>query len=140
MLAKIKLVLTISLILTINFIFVPPTMAANLTGISDTMSRLLVGTSANHMIQFVTPTGIANGDLVTLTFQSDFNIASIVAGDITLEGAAVTAATPSGQTLTITAGASNVVAAAGTADIAIINNGLMNFFVWFFLPKQQIKY
>jgi len=126
MLAKLKIIFSISLILSLNFIFVPTTMAASLTGISDTMSRLKVSTTSNHVIQFVTPTGIANGDTMTLTFEADFNIASVVTGDVTIEGVVVSTASPIGQTLTITAGVGNVVAASGTADIVIANNHITN--------------
>lgn len=100
--------------------------AAALTGMKDTQTRLKKSTAANHTIQFTTPTGIAIGNTVTLTFGSDFSIASVVTADVTLEGAAVTSAVPVGQVLTITAGAGNVVAAAGTADIVITNNHITN--------------
>ena len=100
--------------------------AGPLTAISDTMTRLKAATPSNHTIQFTTPTGIANGNTITLTFAAGFDISAVVTGDVTLEGAAVTSAAPVLQVLTITAGAANVVAAAGTADIVISNNHITN--------------
>ena len=116
------------LILAVLMAFNTPQIAhaAALSGISDTLTRIKKSQTANHTLSFTTPTGIANTDTVTLTFAAEFNIASVVGGDVTIEGAAVTSATVLGQVLTITAGAGNVVAAAGTADIVISNNHITN--------------
>lgn len=123
-----KKALYFTLILAILGVFLIPqvSLAAALTSMKDTQTRLKKSITANHTIVFTTPTGIAVGNTVTLTFQSGYNIASVVTGDVTLQGAAVTSAVPVGQVLTITAAAGNVVAAAGTATIAINNNHITN--------------
>jgi hypothetical protein len=59
--------------------------AASLTSLSDTMSRLKASTASDHEIKFVTPTGIAAGNTVTLTFSSGFTNVSggtLVFGDV----------------------------------------------------------
>ncbi len=108
------------------FGLVPQTYAALVGSPKDTLTREAVSVAANHAIQFVTPTGVANGNNITLTFETGFNIASVVTADVTVEGAAVTSATPVSQVLTIVCGAGNVVAAAGTVDIAINNSHVTN--------------
>lgn len=99
--------------------------AASLTAVSDVLTRLKTSETSNHAIQFTTPTGIANTDTIELTFAG-FNIASVVTGDVTIEGAAVTSAVPAGQVLTITAGVANIVAPGGIAHIVISNNHITN--------------
>jgi hypothetical protein len=57
--------------------------AANVTSFSDTLSTSAPSAAANHTIQFTTPTGVANGSTVVLTFDSGFTGAgSITATDI----------------------------------------------------------
>jgi hypothetical protein len=62
--------------------------AANLTTISDTMSRIKVSEAANHTIEFVTPTGVdASTDTITLTFDDtgdSFDFGSVSEADIDL--------------------------------------------------------
>ena len=47
-------------------------LAASVTTFSDTLSTLQASTAANHTIYFVTPSGVASGGIVTLTFDADF--------------------------------------------------------------------
>lgn len=125
--SKIHAVLNVVMFLLLFFIaYTPGVHAAVVSSPKDTLTREKISTAADHTIQFVTPTGIVNGNTVTLTFEAGFNIASVVTGDVTVEGAAVTSASPSGQVLTITCGSSNVVAASGTADIVISNGHITN--------------
>lgn len=72
---------------------VQPSRAAVVTSLTDTMSRLKVGTLSNHEIKFVTPTGIAASAVVSLTFTGassnafaiealfDYTDADIAVGD-----------------------------------------------------------
>lgn len=53
---------------------VPITQAAALTALSDTLSSSKVSTLANHDIQFTSPTGVASGQTIIITFPSDFSI------------------------------------------------------------------
>lgn len=58
--------------------------AATVTSLSDVLSRIEGGTvAANHEIKFVTPTGVAAGQTIILTFSSDFgSVTNIVHTDI----------------------------------------------------------
>jgi hypothetical protein len=52
--------------------------AANLTTLSDNLDNLKTGATANHVIEFVTPTGIAAGTTVIFTFGSPaFTVAAM---------------------------------------------------------------
>ncbi len=53
-----------------------PVRAASITSAKDTQSRLKISTLSNHEVMFVTPTGVASGNTIILTFNSDFSIAA----------------------------------------------------------------
>lgn len=82
--------------------FVHHASAAALTSLSDTMSTVKKNTVSNHDISFVTPTGVASGQTIILTFPSDYSInASLDYTDIDVldDGVNVTlAGSPSGAT------------------------------------------
>lgn len=60
--------------------------AANVTTYSDTLSTSEPSVAANHEITFTTPTGLAAGESIVITFPATFTgIASIDAGDIDLD-------------------------------------------------------
>lgn len=115
----ISFILIVSVIY-INFSFIKPNIAqaALLTALSDTVTNLTAGASANHIIRFTTPTGIPASGTVILTFDNSTAIhASLTFADIDLldDGAEMTlAATPttavwgvvrtSGSVLTFTNG------------------------------------
>jgi len=78
-------VVVVALILMTSGIINPfaATAAGPITTATDTMSRLKVSTPSNHEIKFVTPTGIAGGQSVTLTFQSGFTgVSGILYSDV----------------------------------------------------------
>lgn len=59
--------------------------AANVTSFSDTISDSAPATVSNHTLTFVTPTGVAAGETISLTFQSGFTgIGSLLANDLDL--------------------------------------------------------
>ena len=76
--------------------------AASLTALSNTLSSQKISTLANHDLQFTTPTGVASGQTIIITFQSDFSIAAAMDFtdmDVLDDGVNVTlAASPSGAT------------------------------------------
>lgn len=85
--------------------FVSFVQAASLTNLSDTLSTQSASTSANHTIVFTTPTGIASGGTIILTFSSSATAPTIHASltytdiDVLDDGADITLAdTPSGAT------------------------------------------
>ena len=121
---KLTKFLSISLVILLNFLFVPYTSAAAVTGLSDTLTRVKVSQTSNHTIAFTTPTGIVNTNTVTITFPAaSFTMGASLSG-VTISdngGAdnAVTSASYSTNVLTITASASSVVAAGHLATIKI---------------------
>jgi hypothetical protein len=77
-------------------LFSSRTESANLTTLSDTMSRLKLSASSNHTIVFTTPTGVAAGQKIKVTFPSGFasGLNSVAFGDMDLldDGADLTLA------------------------------------------------
>lgn len=59
-----------------------PVKAAALTNLSDTLTTLAQGTAADHEIEFTTPSGVAEGETFTLTFDADFTMGSVGLADI----------------------------------------------------------
>lgn len=64
-------------IITIIVVFVAVTridlvFAASLNSLSDTQSSIKINTLSDHTIQFVTPTGIAAGQAISLTFSAGY--------------------------------------------------------------------
>lgn len=58
-------------------------MAASVTTLSDALSTLTASTAANHEILFNTPTGVASGGNLTVTFDADFTgLGSITEDDV----------------------------------------------------------
>lgn len=112
--------------------------AANITDVYDLLTDSDRGVVSNHTIQFITPTGITNGQTVTINFPS-FTVGSVDFTDIDVSTSTPTAdltvatdcsgaqrigAAFSGQTLTLTfcAGDGGFVSANGTTTIEIGTN------------------
>lgn len=120
-----SLALMLALVAMLAGSFLQVAHAAPLTNKSNTMSSLKVSTLSDHTIQFTTPTGVAAGQDITVTFPIGWDITSILFSDVDIKDGAVdlaVAATPvtatwgavvSGQTLTLTNG--NAVVTAGSA-------------------------
>ena len=126
---KIKRLIVHLLIVSLVFIFIPQNLnAASLTSMSDTMSRIKASTASNHTIKYTTPTGVAAGQTMTVTFPTGFTMGSVAFGDVDVSWGPTTgaeneltlAATASGttwgaavtgQVLTITSGTGTITAA-----------------------------
>lgn len=67
--------------LSMSPFFANDAMAASVTQASDTLSREKASTASDHTILFVTPTGVASGNTVTLTFSGGSGIGSLVGAD-----------------------------------------------------------
>jgi len=124
-----KRVLTYFLITALILITFPQNLnAASLTSMSDTMSRIKASTASNHTIKYTTPTGVAAGQTMTVTFPTGFTMGSVAFGDVDVSWGPTTgaeneltlAATASGttwgaavtgQVLTITSGTGTITAA-----------------------------
>lgn len=59
-------------------------VAANISGVSDTLSDSAPSASANHTIVFTTLTGVANGEDIVVTFPAEFDASGVDEGDIDL--------------------------------------------------------
>jgi hypothetical protein len=58
--------------------------AANVTSLSDTLSDSAPSAASDHTLTFVTPTGVANGQTITVNFSSGpFTVGSVDYTDIT---------------------------------------------------------
>jgi hypothetical protein len=103
--------------------------AANITDVSDTLSDSSPGASPTHTISFITPSGVANSETITITFPAGFTgIGSIVDGDVTIEDDTTdisgnVSAAGAGQTVTLTVDTGSI-AADSVVDIVI---GSTNF-------------
>ncbi len=94
--------------------------AASLTNVSDTLSTSAPSSAAVHTISFKTPTGIAAGQTITITFDNNFgSVATIVAADVTWSGKTL-AATCSGTTWGL-ASAGQVVTLTSCTDTVAAN-------------------
>lgn len=111
--------------------------AANVTSYSDTLSTSEPSVAANHTITFTTPTGVVNGQTITVDFSDGpFIVGSVVFSDIDVAttsdftvaadctGSEEASAAFSGTTLTITlcAGDGGSIPANGTTTIQIGTN------------------
>lgn len=100
--STLSLIITFALVLFVSGLGTQPAYAASLTGLSDTTSSAKVSALSNHDIAFTTPTGIASGATVVVTFPGSYSIAAALDYtdiDVTDNGTNVTlAATPSGST------------------------------------------
>lgn len=66
------LLLVGSLIFTLSIINLNFARAASITSVTDVLSRSKANTLANHTITFTTPTGVAAGETIVITFPTDF--------------------------------------------------------------------
>ena len=77
--------------------------AASLSSLSDVQSSVKISTVSDHTIQFVTPTGIAAGQAISITFPSGYATGTFNANNF--DFATSTSATCSGFTDALLAGA-----------------------------------
>lgn len=95
--------------------------AANVTTFSNTLSDSAPSVVSDHTIEFVTPTGVAAGEVISLTFDATFTgIAALDFEDLDLEidGTDVTlAAAPSGATWGATTSATGITFTSGTGTV-----------------------
>ncbi len=102
--------------------------AASLTDVKDTLSDSAPSASANHEIEFISPTGVATSSTIVLTFPaSSFGLTNIGEEDIDLlvNGSNVTNANWStattATTITLTLGATSIPAGATTTLLIGLN-------------------
>lgn len=91
------------------------TFAGYLNTLSDTMSSVKVNTLSNHSFTFVTPTGVASGQTIVITFPSNFSIpAGLTYADVDINiggaytGSSTLDSAPSGATIGVVRTSSNV--------------------------------
>ena len=88
--------------LNLGYLIAPKMVsAASLTSFSDTVSNLTASTVANHTIVFTTPTGVASGATIILTFNNSTSDTGVLYTDVNIKdnGSVLPlAAAPSGAT------------------------------------------
>ncbi|MEN9881104.1 MAG: hypothetical protein RLZZ308_287 [Candidatus Parcubacteria bacterium] len=85
-----------AVVLGVSITHVEIVHAAALSSLSDSQSSVKINTLSDHTIQFVTPTGVAAGQNITLTFPAGYTMGSFNVNNIDL--ATSTSATCSGFT------------------------------------------
>lgn len=107
-----KLLIKITALTLISSFGVMTVSAGYLSSIVDTMSSAKVSTVSNHDFSFVTPTGVASGETIIITFPSNFSIpAALSYADVNvLDGSTPVdlAAEPSGATAGVATTSSTV--------------------------------
>lgn len=101
--------------------FINKANAASLTFVSDTLSSSAPSVVSNHTIVAVTPTGVAAGETIKITFPSGFSYALLDFGDLDFQvnGTDQTlAASPSGATWGVSTTSSTVTLTSGTGTVA----------------------
>ncbi len=64
----------IVIFLIVSIYRMPTVIGADLSDISDQMSRMKAFTTSNHTIAFTTPSGVAAGETITLEFPAGFSL------------------------------------------------------------------
>jgi hypothetical protein len=121
-----SLVLT-GLILFVSIAKIQVVFAASLSSLSDVQSSLKISTVSDHTIQFVTPTGIAAGQAISITFPTgyatgtysinNFDFATSTSATCSGFTDALVAASPVGLTWGISVATSTVYVTSGTAVV-----------------------
>ena len=101
--------------------------AANVTSFSDTLSDTAPSAAANHTIEFVSPTGVGNGESIVITFPAgSFDLSTIGEEDVDLleDGVAESIGTTwlvstTSDSITITSQGAFTIAAGATTTILI---------------------
>jgi hypothetical protein len=89
--------------------------AGYLNTLSDSMSSVKINTLSNHLIAFVTPSGVASGQTVVLTFPGNFSIpAGLTFADVDINvggvyvGSSTLASSPAGSTVGVVRTSANI--------------------------------
>lgn len=114
-------IISVGLILALLAISVGPpaqvVRAAALTGMSAVLSSVKISADADEEIMFITPTGIASGAILVLTYDSDFDTTDVVFTDIDLSFQA----TPDGVCTTGDTSMTLVAGAPVTTSMGFVN-------------------
>ena len=104
-----------------GLIFVLPAFAAKVVGFSDAVTDNAKSAAVNHTMQFTTPSGLAAGETMELTFPAAFNLGSVDYTDIDVadDGLDLSlAAAPAGATWGVTVVGSVITIISGAGIIA----------------------
>lgn len=82
----VSIVALFALVFGLNFGFVRVASAATITAAKDTLTTITDSANANHTISWVSPSAVANGATLTLTFAAGFDFTGVVIGDVDLDG------------------------------------------------------
>ncbi|OGL99488.1 hypothetical protein A2304_04180 [Candidatus Uhrbacteria bacterium RIFOXYB2_FULL_57_15] len=132
-----KLWSSVSAIVLVTMLVAAVSSAATVTSANDYLTSLQASAAADHEVVFTTPSGVIEGETVTLTFASAFDTSSITEDDVDVLDEAIeltTAADCSGSeqasvvmaadmlTVTICVGDGGAIAAASEVTIRIGTN------------------
>lgn len=123
---QIKIISVFAITILVTSFFVNHSQAADLTDISDTLSRLQAAQNANHILVFTSPSGVAAAGTIEIVFPSDFSTASVDYTDIdvTDNGVELTlAAVASGTTWGVAFGGTGSRTLTLTSDTGTIAGG-----------------
>ena len=102
-------------------------MAASITTATDTMSSLRASTASDHTIMFVTPTGLASSQSMTLVFSAGFTgIGSMVGADFDLaenSGSVCTAGSWTEESVVTSGATTSQFNIAGSSQTVTITSG-----------------
>ncbi len=70
----------------LNLRFIPIASAATITSAKDVLSTLVDSANANHTISWVSPSAVATGSTIAITFPTGFDFTGVVIGDVDLDG------------------------------------------------------
>lgn len=114
-------------VMTSGFLNPYVAIAASITTASDTMSRLKASTASDHTFLFVTPTGLASGQNMTLVFSAGFTgVGSMVGADFDLaEGSTgvCSSATFTEKSVVTSGGSASQFNIAGASQTVTITSG-----------------
>jgi hypothetical protein len=122
-----KLASTTTIVAMLSLVIGPSfALAASVSTASDTLSRESASTASNHTILFVTPTGVASGTNITLTFSGGTGISSLVGSDFDFaQGSSGTcsSATFTEQSVVTSAPSTSQFSIAGSGSVVTITSG-----------------
>lgn len=82
----ISIVALFAMILWMNFGLIGVANAATVTSLKDVQTTLVDSANSNHTITWVSPSAVANGSTIVLTFATGFDFTGVVIGDVDLDG------------------------------------------------------
>lgn len=135
----IQIITSVAILAMASVVVVSTANAATITSGNDFPTTLQTSTAADHELIFTTPSGVSEGDTITVTFSSEFDTSSLTEDDVDISDDTVqltTAANCSGSeeasitiagdviTITICTGDGGAIAATSVVNVRIGTNAI----------------